>query len=67
MMAVRDIPLMYKYIKKLILHFRSMKRPKNWRDEVTPIYLEGGQAIGRIIMHDRTQEPYIWSLVGGTG
>ena len=44
-----------------------MKRPKDWRDEVTPIYLEGGQAIGRILMHDRTKEPYIWSLVGGTG
>jgi hypothetical protein len=43
-----------------------MKRPKDWRAEVTPIYLEEGQAIGRIIMHDRTQESYIWSLLGGT-
>lgn len=44
-----------------------MKRPKNWRDEVTPIYLEEGEAIGRMIMHDRDQEEYLWSLLGGTG
>lgn len=44
-----------------------MKRPKDWRDEVTPIYLEEGEAIGRMIMHNRDQEPYLWSLVGGTG
>ncbi len=44
-----------------------MKRPKNWRDEVTPIYLEEGEAIGRLIMHDRDQEPRIWELLGGTG
>ena len=44
-----------------------MKRPKNWREEVTPVYLEEGQAIGRMIMHDRDKEPYFWQLIGGTG
>ncbi len=44
-----------------------MKRPKNWREKVTPVYLEEGRAVGRMIMHDRSQEEYLWSLLGGTG
>jgi hypothetical protein len=44
-----------------------MKRPKNWRETLAPIYAEEGRAIGRVIMHDRSQEAYLWSLLGGTG
>ncbi|HAW75188.1 MAG TPA: hypothetical protein DCW74_05560 [Alteromonas australica] len=44
-----------------------MKRPKNWRETLAPIYQEEGRAIGRMIMHDRSQEEYLWSLLGGTG
>jgi len=44
-----------------------MKRPKDWRKLVTPVYLEEGRAIGRMIMYDRSKEEYLWSLLGGTG
>jgi len=34
---------------------------------VGPVYAQEGKAIGRLIMHDREQEAYLWSLLGGTG
>jgi|14BtaG_2_1085337.scaffolds.fasta_scaffold00111_40 hypothetical protein len=45
----------------------SMKRPKDWRIQAKVPYEEGGRAIGRVIMHDRSREPYLWSLLSGTG
>lgn len=43
------------------------KRPKNWRDEVIPVYEAEGEAIGKALMIDRSLEPEIWKVVGGTG
>lgn len=43
------------------------KRPKNWRDEVVPVYESEGEAIGKALMVNRSLEPEIWAVVGGTG
>ena len=45
-----------------------MRMRKRWRtdQELLAAYEEGGQGIGRTLMHDKEKEPMIWKLISGT-
>jgi hypothetical protein len=46
-----------------------MKRgqmPRGWAEEAMPFYLEGGEAVGRLLFISPEREPEIWALIGGT-
>ena len=45
----------------------KMKRPRNWREELRPIYEADGKAIGKMLMCNRPAEAELWSVLGPTG
>jgi hypothetical protein len=41
-------------------------RPANWREWVAEEYENGGESIGRLLLHRPDLEPEIWKLLGPT-
>ncbi len=48
---------------------RLPRRPRGWKSDprVRDAYEEGGRGVGRQLLHDKSKEPQIWKLLGGTG
>lgn len=44
----------------------KMKRPRDWRIELRPIYESDGKSIGRMLMYDRSKEASLWEVLGPT-
>lgn len=41
-----------------------MQLPTKWEEETRPAYEEGGEAMGRTLAYDLSQEKRLWKLVG---